>query len=114
MPILQPTDSNRKFQLITGEAFSGGTWEQELDHMVARVRDLVSIGDPGQILVVCMSFMARCTELALALVRVEEDNRKARHFRTSQLQRVMDLLDFEFRGASRMVELKRQELDATR
>lgn len=113
MAILQAKDDDRNLRLVTNVNFKGSL-EEELDHMVSRVRDLVTIGDPGEILVVCMSFMARCTELALRLVRIEDDNRKARHFRTTQLARVMDLLDFEFRGASRMVELKRQELDTTR
>lgn len=111
MPILQAKDEQPGLRLV--EAPFKGSLEDELDFMVGRLRDLISIGDPAEILMVCMSYMARCTELSLQLVRVEHENRKARYFRTSQLSRVMDLIDFEYRGASRMVELRRQELDTT-
>lgn len=85
----------------------------EIDGMVAAVIDL----DPSQpdiVISTCMALMARCTELYLELVRVENTYHKARFVRTMQLQKVMDLLDFQFKGASRLVEVARQELDTTR
>lgn len=87
--------------------------EDELDVMVEAVREL-DPARPDMILSTCMALMARCTEIYLNLVRLETQHRKAKFIRTQQLQKVMDLLDFHFRGASRLVEVARQELDMSK
>ena len=87
--------------------------EQELDVMVQAVQDL-DASQPDIVIATCMALMARCTEIYLDLVRLEGEHRKAKFIRTMQLQKVMDLLDFQFKGASRLVEVARQELDTTR
>ena len=91
----------------------GATLEAELDSMVEALRAADPYA-PDQILGVCMALMGRCTELWLKLVRIEGEHRKARAFRTMQLQKVMDLVDFQFRGASRLIEVRRQEVELSK
>ena len=69
---------------------------------------------PDLIMSTSMALMARCTEIYLQLVRIEGTHRKARVFRTTQLQKVMDLIDFEFKGASRLIEVRRQEVELSK
>lgn len=87
--------------------------EQELDAMLDT---LLSVMDdtPDVVIRTCMAIMGRCTEIHVGLVRHEIDDRKAKYFRTSQLQKVMELCDFMFKGASRLVEVARQEIDLSR
>lgn len=116
MPILHLTKPTpgRAGPSMPVEGFPGGTWADELDYMVARVRYLVLMGDPGELMSECMAYMGRLTEIALDLVRHEDEDRKLKHFRTTEVERVIDFIMVSFRGASRMVELRRQELDSTR
>ena len=93
---------------------STATLEDELDAMVETLQDLVETTTPDVLMSTCMSFQARLTEIHLQLVRIEAQNRRAKQFRTSQLQRVMELVEFTFKGASRLIELRRQELELTR
>lgn len=72
------------------------------------------MGEPHIVIAQCMAFMGRCTEIYLALVRAEHTHRKARAFRTMQLQKVMDLVDFEYKAASRLVEIRRQEVELSK
>ncbi len=87
--------------------------EDELDAMVAAVKE-IDPSAPDVIMMTCMALMARCTEIHLQLVRLEGTNRKARIFRTEQLQVVMDLLNFEYKAASRLIEVRRQEVELSR
>lgn len=108
MPVL-----HAKPQLKTVEAPAGGSLEEELDGMVHTIESL-DPGEPDVIMATCMALMARCTEIYLNLVRIEAENRRARVFRTTQLQKVMDLIDFQFRGASRLIEVRRQEVELSK
>jgi hypothetical protein len=117
MVVLQVNESpvlvaNGADQLIAQLA-PDASLEEELDSMVAALK-LLDASAPDQIMSICMASMARCTEIYLQLVRIEGVHRKARVFRTTQLQKVMDLLDFEFKGASRLIEVRRQEVELTR
>lgn len=69
---------------------------------------------PDIVLTVAMALMARCTEIYLTMVRVEADHPKAKVFRTTQLQKVMDLIEFCSRTASRLIEVRRQDIDLSR
>ena len=91
-----------------------GTLYDEVEAMVHTIQSVVADGQPDQIMNVCMAFMGRCTEIWLQLVRVEAQDRKAKSFRTMQLQKVMDLIEFEFRGSSRLIEVARQEVELSR
>lgn len=92
---------------------NSSTLEDELDAMVATLIDLQT-STPDVLMSTCMAFQARCTEIYLQLVRIEAEHRKAKQFRTAQLQRVMELNEFTFRGASRLIEMRRQEVELSR
>ncbi len=89
------------------------TLEQELDEMVAAISSC-DADRPDQALTLSMALMARCTEIYLSIVRIENDHRKAKVFRTMQLQKVMDLIEFYSRGASRLIEVRRQDVELSR
>lgn len=99
-------------QLIANLA-PDASFEEEMDTMVAALQEL-DPSAPDLIMSTCMALMARCTEIYLQLVRVEGIHRKARVFRTTQLQPIMDLLDFYFKGASRLIEVRRQEVELSK
>lgn len=85
----------------------------EINHMLARLASLAS-EMPDIVIRDCMAFMGRLTEMHVGLIRIEAQNRKAKFFRTSEVQRLMELCDFQFKSASRLVEIARQEVDLSR
>ncbi len=89
------------------------TLEDEIDAIVDTMKDLSS-ASPDVMLSTCMALMARLTEIHIGLIRLEPNMRKAKAFRTSQLQKVMDLVEFEFKAASRLVEVRRQEIELSK
>ena len=87
--------------------------EEELLEMIEEISAL----DPmlnDVMIVTCMGYMARCTEIWLYCIRNEGRDRKLRHFRTAQLTKVMELLEFVYKGTSRLTELRRQDLELSR
>lgn len=91
------------------------TLEDELDAIVDSLQEMIRDGETPDVLMnACMAMQARCTEIYLQLVRIEGKVRKARQFRTAQLQKVMDLLEFTFKGASRLIEMRRQDIELNR
>jgi len=91
----------------------GATVEEEIDAMISSIKEFDGSA-PDILLSTCMAYQARCTELYIQLVRIEPRERKAKVFRVTQLQKVMDLLEFEFRGASRLIEVRRQEMELSK
>lgn len=85
----------------------------EMDVMVSLIRSL-SPDRPDVVMSTCMALMARCTELHLKLWRQETKDRKARPLRTMELQKVIELLEFTYKAASRLVEFRRQDADLSR
>jgi hypothetical protein len=112
MPILRATD-HEKPQDLLAELTADSTLEDELDAMVSSVKEC-DPSAPDVIMSLCMALMARCTEIHLQLVRIEGTHRRARVFRADQLKPVMDLLDFEYKAASRLIEVRRQEVELSR
>lgn len=113
MPVLQVKTAPASPEQLIAALPDTPLIEDELDTMIRTVINL----DPSQpdvIISTCMALMARCTEIYVRLIRLEDEHRRARYVRTQQLQKVMDLLDYTFKGASRLVEVARQELDTTR
>ncbi len=86
--------------------------ELELDTMILALREL-NPDQPDVVMKTCMSLMARATELWVTLTRSEGTVRKAKAYRL-QVQKVMDLMEFMFKTASRGIELRRQEIDLSR
>jgi hypothetical protein len=94
-------------------AFDKITLYHEVEAMVQTIQSVVE-EQPDVIMTTCMALMARCTEIWIQLLRVEPVERRAKTFRTMQLQKIMDLIDFEFKGASRLIEVARQEVELSR
>lgn len=87
--------------------------EEEIGAMLGVMGSLYT-QQPDVILVTCMALMARCTELHVQLVRVEQIEKSASKVRTMQLRPLMELIDFTFKAASRLVEINRQEVELSR
>lgn len=95
-----------------GPAGHLGTREQiqaELDEMAAWVRAFCH-KQPDQVMRECAAYCARLTELAVLLHRVEATDRQYVRVRTSQVEKWLAELERQFRVASRLVEVQRQDL----
>ena len=92
---------------------NGAELQDEIDAMLT---DLGSINwdVPDEILRLCQAYMARCTEIHINLIRVEGTNRGLKFIRTQQLAKVMELIEFTYKAASRSVEIRRQDVELTR
>lgn len=117
MPKLQVNDEAAVLphpaQTAIAEIGSGVSLEDEVMAMVHAFGQLED-AMPDVIMTTCMAFMARCTEIYLQLLHIEGTNRKAKTFRVTQLQKVMDLIEFQFKGASRLIEVRRQDVELSR
>lgn len=87
--------------------------EEELDAMLADIRDQ-DLELPDEVIRMCSGYMARCTELHVQIVRVEGRSRSLKWVRTQQLVKVMELIEFTYRAASRIVEIRRQDTELSR
>ena len=83
--------------------------EAELDLIAAAIRGFHR-KQPDQVMREVAAYSARLTELAVLLHRVEGSNRQYTRIRTQQVQRFLDELDRQFKIASRLVEILRQDL----
>lgn len=83
--------------------------EAELDMIAASMRTFHRI-QPDQVMRYCAGYTARLTELVVLLHRVESSGRAYTRLRTMQVQKYIDQLEFQFKVASRMVEVMRQDL----
>lgn len=81
--------------------------------MVSSIKNL-DFNQADVVMAMCMGYMARCTEVWLQLLRIEGQHRKAKTFRVMHLQKVMDLIEFEYKAASRLIEVRRQEVELSR
>lgn len=117
MPVLQVKDPNGVTALRSSDSTDlippGLDVSDELDVMVQMLKRL-NTDRPDVIMSTCMSLMARCTELHLQLFRAEMGNRRNKVIRTMELEKVIDLVEFMFRGASRIVEIRRQDTELSR
>lgn len=94
-------------------AFESGTLDDEVLAMVDTIQHL-DYSQADVVMTTCMAYMARCTEIWLQLFNIEAQFRKAKTFRVMQLQKVMDLIEFEYKAASRLIEVRRQEVELSR
>lgn len=93
-----------------------GTREQiecELDAIAARIRSFHTM-QPDTVMRMCAAYSARLTELEVLLHRVETKDRTYRQVRTMQVDRFLSELDRQFKVASRLVEVQRQDIDMLR
>lgn len=87
--------------------------EEEVDAMVADLK-AVEMDLPDEVIRLCAGYMARCTEMHMQIVRVEGRDRQLKGFRTQQLSKVIELIEFLFRSSSRVVEVRRQEIEMSK
>lgn len=87
--------------------------EKELDLIAAAIR-LMCRKQPDLVLRECSAYSARLTELEVLLHRVEGQSRHYTRIRTQQVQRFLEELDRQWRTASRLIEVSRQDLELLR
>ncbi len=86
--------------------------EDELFVMVAAVR--ATEGDRSDLIMeTMMGLQGRLTELWLYAAIDESTNKDARR-RKAMVQKVMDLVDFQYKGASRLLEVMRMEVELSK
>lgn len=87
--------------------------ESEIDSIAAAVRTF-DVKQPDQVMRECAAYSARLTELTVLLHRVESKDRQYTRVRTQQVEKFLAELDRQFKIASRLVEVARQDLDLLR
>ncbi len=86
--------------------------EEELDAMVTSVGQL-DYQLPDQVMVTTMAYMARLTEMWMHMSRNEGRHKRAKLLKV-QVQKVMDLMDFQFKAASRILETMKFEMELSK
>lgn len=112
LEVVAPTEPSRSSSKEL-PVFEGDSLEDEIVEMVSNIKNL-DFSQADVVMAMCMGYMARCTEVWLQLLRIEGQHRKAKTFRVMHLQKVMDLIEFEYKAASRLIEVRRQEIDLSR
>lgn len=87
--------------------------EEEVSAMVRALNELDGV-TPDIYIETCMSYMARCTEMLIHVRKLEGKQRQYKVFRITQLEPLMELIEFLFKGSSRLVEVRRQEIELSR
>lgn len=87
--------------------------EGELDGILVVIRDFWTM-EPDQVMAHCAAMTARLTELEVLLHRVEARDRSYKQIRTMQVQKLVDELERQFKIASRLVEVRRQDIESLR
>jgi hypothetical protein len=87
--------------------------EREIDEMLTVVRNFWRL-EPDMVMKQVAAYSARCTELFVHLQRIEGKDRTYSKIRTMQVNPLLDELDRQFRLASRLVEVRRQDLDTAK
>lgn len=83
--------------------------QQELDGIAAAVRTF-PMKQPDQVMRECAAYTARLTELEVLLHRVESLDRQYVKIRTMQVDKWLSQLEFQFKVASRLIEVMRQDI----
>lgn len=83
--------------------------EKELDLIAASIRTFHS-KQPDQVMRECSGYSARLTEMAVLLHRVEGVSRQYTRIRTQQVERFLAELDRQWKTASRLIEVSRQDI----
>lgn len=87
--------------------------EGELDGILLTIRDFWA-QEPDQVMGHCASIGARLSELEVLLHRVETRDRQFKQIRTMQVQKISAEVDRQFRIASRLIEVRRQDIESLR
>jgi len=87
--------------------------EKELDLIAAAMRTFYA-KPADMVMRECSAYTGRLTELAVLLHRREGESRHWTRVRTQQVQRFIDELDRQWKTASRLIEVSRQDLAVMR
>ena len=87
--------------------------EGELDAILVTIRGFWT-QEPDQTMAEIAAITARLTELEVLLHRVEARDRRYKQIRTMQVQKILDECDRQFKIASRLVEVRRQDIENLR
>lgn len=91
----------------------GSTPEEEVAAILTMLQGIQHT-DVGYQIETCMGLMARLTELKVYCLTNEGRDRKLKVLRLTKLTPTIELVDFIFRGASRLVEVKRLEVELSK
>lgn len=96
-------------ELSWGALSSRAEVEEEIDLMLRTIRGFWEY-EPDQVMRLSSAMSARCTEMAIHLHRLE-GYREWKQVRTQQVERILAELDRQFKVSSRLVEIRRQDLE---
>lgn len=99
-------------QLAWGALVSREAVEDELDLMLRTIREFWAM-EPDQVMQTIAALSARATELGVHLHRLE-GRREWKQIRTMQVERILSELDRQFKVSSRLVEVRRQDMEMQR
>lgn len=97
-------------QMARGELGSPREIAAEIDDMADAIRDFWQM-EPDQVMRACSAYTARCSELYIKLHRIEGRERAYKQIRTQHVNTLLDELDRQHKIASRMLEVRRQDLE---
>lgn len=83
--------------------------EKELDLIAAAIRTFHR-KNADQVMRECSGYSARLTEMAVLLHRVEGASRQYTRIRTQQVERFLVEVDRQWKTASRLIEVQRQDI----
>lgn len=83
--------------------------QDELDRMARAIRAFY-VKPPDMVMRECSAYGARLTELQVLLHRVESVDRQYTRVRTQQVERFLNEIERQYRIASRLVEVQRQDI----
>lgn len=92
---------------------AGETLDDELNSILQALQDIHQ-QDLGFQMETYMGLMARCTGIKVYCLEREGRDRKLKVMRTQKLQPIIDLIEFLWRGASRLVEMRRIEVELSK
>jgi uncharacterized membrane-anchored protein len=84
--------------------------EKELDLIAAVIRTFHR-KPADMVMRECSAYSARLTEMAVLLHRREGGNRQYTRIRTQQVERFLSELDRQWKTASRLIEVNRQDIE---
>lgn len=99
-------------ELAWGALVSRERVEAEIDTMLETTRTFWR-REPDEVMQMISAMSARCTELAIHLHRLE-GVRQWRQIRTQQVERLLAEFDRQWKTASRLIEVRRQDLENLR
>lgn len=99
-------------ELAWGALVSRQAVEDEIDTCLRAIRGFWEM-EPDQVMRMCSALSSRSTELAVHLHRLES-KREWRQVRTMQVDKMLQELDRQFKIASRLLEVRRQDIEVSR